>query len=521
MSISLTNMTIVRSLYQCLRGQELKQISPIFLCRRLNCVSLSNHPYQPNALTKVQHCNYNQTFKSYSNNLQQISVLQRHNLTWKVSSRQSSVLTLSKQCCGRRSQLKRSSFLFSLSAVRTCANVKLSRLSHKMTLFPTCLTLRQSFQLRPPWWILQTSSFSTSVCCANIKEFSNVRMQPPWRVLFFGSDRFSLPALKALHENMLQTESEFKVVENLEVVCTASMTPVKKYSKEMGLCIHEWPIKVEKGMFDVSVLSSFGKMIPGRVINAFPYGIINIHPSLLPRWRGATPIPHTILSGDTLTGITLMKLRAKHFDTGPVLLQKSLPVPEGSTTLQLCDLLAVHGVKLMLAALCDLPSLERQEIEQPSDGITYAPKISKGMEVVDWENSTMCEIDRQYRAIHELMPLTSSYSGYRVKLYDMVPVNTIPDEVIEPLVRRLYNVSSSAAIPPGRTYHLKQQHCILIKCKDGWVGFHRLFVNTMLTAAAFYNGYLSRPGSVNNYFESHSSTLKIDTDNSVPTAVHN
>ncbi|XP_033725111.1 methionyl-tRNA formyltransferase, mitochondrial-like [Pecten maximus] len=318
---------------------------------------------------------------------------------------------------------------------------------------------------------------------------------------------------------MVKTEPEFKVVDSLEVVCPVAVTPVKNYSKEVGLNIHEWPVKIDKGTFDVGVLSSFGKMIPARIINAFPYGIINIHPSLLPRWRGAAPIPHTILSGDTNAGVTIMELRAKHFDTGPILLQKSIPVPEGSTSFQLYDLLAVQGVKLMLAALCDLPTLGRLEMEQPSSGITYAPKITAGMEFVDWENSTVCDIDRQYRAIHEIMPLRSKYRGQNVKLYDMSPIKAIPDEVIEPLVQRLYNVSSSSMIRPGRTYFLKHQHCLLIKCKDGWVGFHRIGMKKVLSAQSFYSGFLSQPGSVHNCFESQPNTLKTSTTQDIQNAV--
>ncbi|OWF49625.1 methionyl-tRNA formyltransferase, mitochondrial-like [Mizuhopecten yessoensis] len=521
MSISLKKLgctSVIKSICRCPRGQMTQDFPRL----KHNSASQSTHLYQPNALLKMQQCHKIQTFRSSSSYLQSAFILQRRYLRQNSISkgRQSSVFIPSVCCSGRARgpQLKPSSLLFPVSAVCAFSNGNSSRLTYKTTSFSTSLSQRQSFQVKPSLLISQTSPLSTSVCYSNTKEFTNVRMCPPWRVLFFGSDTFSLVALKALNENMLQTESESKVVESLEVVCPAARTPVKRYSEEIGLTVHEWPVKVDREKFDVGVLVSFGKLIPGRIINAFPHGIINIHPSLLPRWRGAAPISHTILNGDTHAGVSIMELRPKHFDIGPILLQETLSVPERCSSSQLADLLAVLGVKLMLAALCDLPTLERLEIEQSSSGVTYAPKITPGMDLVDWENSTVCDIDRQYRGIIAIMPLRSKYDGEQVKLYDMIPINAIPDDVIDERVQRLYKVTSSTMVPPGRTLFLKHQQCVLIKCKDGWVGFQRMRMNKKMTAQAFFNKLLTLPGSEHKYFESQTNTLQTDTDSDIPTA---
>ncbi|XP_069102579.1 methionyl-tRNA formyltransferase, mitochondrial-like [Argopecten irradians] len=433
------NSMAVRSLCHCPKSPGLhRQVTCGFLSRQHNFTSSnylgpqSNHLCQRNASMRVHNYLNSQTFRSSSCFQQSFSVLRRKCV------KQNSV------CKG--TQLTRNMKSFN-NDFYECDKPWSTILGKS-----TCRTSfsNQRRQMNSPG-IPQAAGFSTSVCCMN--EWNNERTKPPWRVLFFGSDRFSLVALKALNENLLQAGSKFKVVDRLEVVCPVAKTPVKTYCQDMGLTIHQWPVTVDPGEFDVGVLSSFGKMIPARLLNAFPYGIINIHPSLLPRWRGAAPIPHTILSGDKNTGVSIMELRPKHFDTGPILLQKAIPVPEGSTSFQLYDLLAKLGVHLVMKALCDLPTLERQEFEQTSNGVTLG-------------------------------------------------------EVYEPLVQKLYNVTCSTQIIPGRTFFLKQQNCLLIKCKDGWVGFHKIGVKKVLTAKAFYNGFLNQPGSVHHRFESQRNTLK-------------
>ncbi|KAL5016378.1 hypothetical protein ScPMuIL_005967 [Solemya velum] len=185
-----------------------------------------------------------------------------------------------------------------------------------------CLTLKPDFIKHLKLCKNHSVRFCTFVDHKLPKEF---RSHPPWRLLFFGTDDFAVATLKALNENRM--EPHLRVVDTVDVVSNKGKTAVRKYANEAGLAVHDWPIPTWQDQYDAGILVSFGHLIPERIIHMFPYGILNVHPSLLPRWRGASPIIHTILSGDVVTGISLMEIRPKHFDIGPLLMQKEIPVP--------------------------------------------------------------------------------------------------------------------------------------------------------------------------------------------------
>ncbi|XP_055755988.1 methionyl-tRNA formyltransferase, mitochondrial-like [Salvelinus fontinalis] len=132
--------------------------------------------------------------------------------------------------------------------------------------------------------------------------------EPPWRVLFFGTDDFAVESLKLLSASR---DSNDRVVESLEVVILSNDVPVKKFADQSKLPVHIWPLGDLQGRFDVGVVVSFGCLLREGLINQFPCGILNVHPSLLPRWRGPAPVFHTILHGDTITGVSVMQIRPK------------------------------------------------------------------------------------------------------------------------------------------------------------------------------------------------------------------
>ncbi|KAJ8311563.1 hypothetical protein KUTeg_010918 [Tegillarca granosa] len=195
------------------------------------------------------------------------------------------------------------------------------------------------------------------------------RTGPPWRVLFLGSDYFALYSLKALVQNRNSTHN--RVVDNLEVVVpNFKKSEITKYAIDMGLVIHDWPIDVPYGRYDVGVVTSFGKLIPKKIIENIPHGIINVHGSLLPRWRGAAPIAHAIYNRDKVTGITIMKIKPKHFDIGEILMKREIPIPEHVTALELGHIMAPIGADMVIETLSDLVNLENKAVEQPSEGAT-------------------------------------------------------------------------------------------------------------------------------------------------------
>uniref|UniRef100_A0A8C5MFW0 Formyl transferase N-terminal domain-containing protein n=1 Tax=Leptobrachium leishanense TaxID=445787 RepID=A0A8C5MFW0_9ANUR len=145
------------------------------------------------------------------------------------------------------------------------------------------------------------------------RAYSTARTRPPWNVMFFGTDEFALESLKGL--NQCRNGILEPVVSRLEVVTIPSSlpkgVPVKNYSADHGIPVHEWPQTGNCDQFDVGVVASFGRLLSEELILKFPYGILNVHPSCLPRWRGPAPIIHTVLNGDENTGVTIMQIRPK------------------------------------------------------------------------------------------------------------------------------------------------------------------------------------------------------------------
>ncbi|BFZ19449.1 hypothetical protein BsWGS_22488 [Bradybaena similaris] len=329
--------------------------------------------------------------------------------------------------------------------------------------------------------------------------FATIKSKAPWRVLFFGTDEFSLGTLKALHENSLLRTSDKCVVETLHIVhpWTKKPTPVTSYATLCDLLGHEWPTQEvgKRHNYDVGVLASFGHLIPKKLVEAFPYGILNVHPSLLPRWRGAAPLHHTILNGDMKTGISIMSIKPKHFDVGPLVCQKEFEVPADSTTYRLREHLADEGGKMIIDVLSRLPEAIIEETPQPNEGVTYAHKITVSMSVINWEMQTMDSIDRQYRALHETEELRTDWEGHVVRLVDMVADTVKPGVPLE---------TSSL---PGLPVFDKLNDLLWVKCQDGWVAFRNVVIKRKMSAKSFYNGYLSKKYNYGITFKSLANQL--------------
>uniref|UniRef100_A0A8I3W9Z2 Methionyl-tRNA formyltransferase, mitochondrial n=1 Tax=Callithrix jacchus TaxID=9483 RepID=A0A8I3W9Z2_CALJA len=233
---------------------------------------------------------------------------------------------------------------------------------------------------------------------------ARVREKPPWRVLFFGTDQFAREALRFLHAARENKEEE--LIDRLEVVTMPSPSPkglpVKQYAVQSQLPVHEWP-DVGSGEYDVGVVASFGQLLSEALILKFPYGILNVHPSCLPRWRGPAPIIHTVLHGDPVAGVTIMQIRPKRFDVGPILKQETVPVPPKSTAKELEAVLSRLGADMLISVLKNLPESLNNGRQQPTEGATYAPKISAGTGCIKWEEQTAEQILRLHRAIGNIL----------------------------------------------------------------------------------------------------------------------
>ncbi len=148
---------------------------------------------------------------------------------------------------------------------------------------------------------------------------------------------------------------------------------------------------------DVAVVVAYGLILPKPILAAPRLGCLNLHASLLPRWRGAAPIQRAIMAGDAVTGVMVMQMD-EGLDTGPVLLGEQVPIGPRTTAGELHDTLSQTGSSLMVRALSALSRGALEATPQPEDGVTYAAKISKDEARIDWTRPAL-EIDRQIRAL--------------------------------------------------------------------------------------------------------------------------
>ena len=241
------------------------------------------------------------------------------------------------------------------------------------------------------------------------------------RVIFMGTPGFSVPALDAL------IAAGHDVV---SVYCQPPrpagrgkkdrLTPVHARAVELGLEVRH-PVSLkdagEQAAFaalaaDVAVVVAYGLILPQAVLDAPVHGCLNIHASLLPRWRGAAPIHRAIMAGDPETGICIMQMEAG-LDTGPVLLRKTTPIGAEETTGQLHDRLSVMGAMLIVEALADLDTLVPEP--QSEDGMCYAAKIDKSEARINWAWQAR-EVDRHIRGLSPFPGAWTEIGGQRVKI---------------------------------------------------------------------------------------------------------
>lgn len=241
------------------------------------------------------------------------------------------------------------------------------------------------------------------------------------RIVFMGTPEFSVPVLDALVEA------------GHEVVAVYSQPPrpagrgkkdrngpVHTRAEALGLPVRT-PVSLrdpsEQAAFaalgaDVAVVVAYGLILPQEILDAPAQGCLNIHASLLPRWRGAAPIHRAIMAGDAQTGVCIMQMEAG-LDTGPVLLREAMDIGAEQTTAQLHDALSGMGARLIVQALARLEELTPQV--QPEDGVTYATKIAKAEARIDWSLPAV-DVDRQIRGLSPFPGAWFEYEGVRVKV---------------------------------------------------------------------------------------------------------
>ncbi len=247
------------------------------------------------------------------------------------------------------------------------------------------------------------------------------------RIAFAGTPIFSLAALNALHLAGHQIVAVYSQPDRpAGRGQKLSATPVAERATALGIATYK-PVSFKTDAdaietlrsldVEVMVVVAYGLILPQAVLNIPKHGCLNIHASLLPRWRGAAPIQRAILAGDRETGTTIMQMDAG-LDTGAMLLREALPIAE-NTAGALHDELAAQGARLIVEALKKLEAGTLVVTPQPAAGSTYAPKLSKHEARVDWSQPAT-EIARRIRAYNPAPVAWSELAAERIKIYKAV-----------------------------------------------------------------------------------------------------
>ena len=264
----------------------------------------------------------------------------------------------------------------------------------------------------------------------------------PLRIVFMGTPQFAVPALELL------------IASRHDVVCVYCQpprragrgrkeraSPVEAVARREGIEIRT-PISLKSALdqqlfaalkADAAVVAAYGLLLPPAILMAPRLGCLNIHPSLLPRWRGAAPIARSILAGDMETGVAIMAMD-EGLDTGPVVLSRRVTIRPDENAGELSAELATMGAGLMLEALDGLDSGARVAVPQSKDGVTYAPKLQAGEERLDWrEDAAM--LARKVRAFAPQPGTWFQLDGERIRVLaakaEMVPRAASPGTVLD------------------------------------------------------------------------------------------
>ncbi|MQA20746.1 methionyl-tRNA formyltransferase [Rugamonas rivuli] len=309
------------------------------------------------------------------------------------------------------------------------------------------------------------------------------------KVIFAGTPEFAAVALQALHEAgfeipLVLTQPDRPAGRGMHLQPSA----VKQYALTQGIEVlqplslrtdSKDPVRAEQAKeaharllstpYDVMVVAAYGLILPRATLDIKP--CLNIHGSLLPRWRGAAPIHRAIEAGDTETGITIMEME-EGLDTGPMLLIERIAIGEQDTTGIVHDKLAALGGKMIVEALRKMQHGQLEAVVQPEAGVNYAAKISKEEAALDFTQSAV-EIGRKIRAFNPFPGAHAAVNGVNVKLWGA--------EVLE----------ADSKGPAGRVLAADAQHGIVVACGSGSLRLTELQKpgGKRLPAAEFIKGF--------------------------------
>ncbi len=292
-------------------------------------------------------------------------------------------------------------------------------------------------------------------------------------IVFFGSDAFSAVVLRALldqyHIPLVITSGS-----DSEIARLASQYKIKIIAPDKLTGRDDLIDKIASTKAKLAVLASYGKIIPRQIINLFPLGIINVHPSLLPRWRGPSPIEAAILNGDSKTGITLIKLD-EGVDTGPIYAQSELSLKGDEDQESLTAKLAQLGANLLITSLDRIITGKIKPHPQPVSGISYTRKLSRHDGYIKPSDETSAKIMRKYLAYKRWPKVYLKFKGKEI------------------ILRQIQPAKDALGIRPGEIIPNKTNDLIYIGCANNSAISASLLQpagKRVITAREFINGYL-------------------------------
>ena len=252
------------------------------------------------------------------------------------------------------------------------------------------------------------------------------------RVIFMGTPEFAVPVLHTL----MATQTVVGVVSQPDKPAGRGHQlrppPVALAAAAAGLPVYqprslrreEAAAPLRDWQPDVIVVAAFGQILRPHVLHLPPHGCVNVHASLLPRWRGASPIQHALLAGDATTGVTLMAMD-EGMDTGPTYVQEALAIGAEDTAATLHDRLAALGADMVRRYLDDILAGRLSATAQPAGGVTYAPLIDKAAGRIDWTGDSAA-LDRLVRAMTPWPGAFTAWGGESLKVLRARPVADRP-----------------------------------------------------------------------------------------------
>ena len=305
-------------------------------------------------------------------------------------------------------------------------------------------------------------------------------------IAFAGTPDFAVPPLAALLEAgheivVVLTQPDRPAGRGQKLAASA----VKEFSTARGLKVAQpSTLRTPEGRAalleaqpDVLIVVAYGLILPAEALAIPRLGCINIHASLLPRWRGAAPVQRAILAGDSSTGVTIMQMDAG-LDTGPILAQRSLPISLNDDSASLLTALAALGAPLLIEVLAALETGKLKPEPQPHEGVTYAAKIDKIEARIDWRESAAA-IDRRVRAFRPWPIAETRFHGEQVRIHRAAVA-----EIVD--VEKNLDTQNN---PPGTILGLHGD-ALLVACGEGRLGIHQLqrAGRRSMSAREFANG---------------------------------